>query len=265
MVDFVYKRKYVLSDFLDIMRILRSPEGCPWDREQTHKSVRRNFLEETYEVCEAIDSGDLDLLKEELGDVLMQVILHSLIEEEQGSFNLDDVADFACKKLIRRHPHIFSDVEVENTEQVLQNWDEIKKQEKNQQTASETMESVAKSLPALWRAEKIQKKARKVGFDWNKLPDALAKIDEELTELKDAIESGTGIEEELGDLLFATVNTSRFLNIDPEMALHASCDKFTRRFSSLEKKASEKGLVLEQMTLDEMDELYEIAKSEEEK
>ncbi|NLV87183.1 MAG: nucleoside triphosphate pyrophosphohydrolase, partial [Clostridiales bacterium] len=176
MVDFEYKSVYDMGDFRKIIEILRSPEGCPWDMEQTHESIRRNLLEEAYEVCEAIDEKNPEHLKEELGDLMMQVIFHSHIEEEKGSFDLDDVADAAVKKLIFRHPHVFGDKNVSGSKQVLQNWDELKKREKAQTTATKTMVDVAESLPSLWRAEKIQIKAQKVGFDWPDIKGAMDKL-----------------------------------------------------------------------------------------
>ena len=160
MVDFQYKDSYDVNDLVEIVRILRSPGGCPWDAEQTHESIRRDFLEETYEVAEAIDEGSTEHLKEELGDVLLQVALHTRMEEEQGNFNLNDVADGVCKKLIYRHPHVFGDVSVSGTGEVLTNWDALKRKEKHQATHTDALNSVARSLPALWRAEKVQKKAK---------------------------------------------------------------------------------------------------------
>ena len=263
MLDFVYKSYYNVEDFRKIMNILRSEDGCPWDREQTHASIRRNLLEEAYEVCEAIDNEDAEHLKEELGDLLMQIIFHARMEEEVGSFNLDDVADRACQKLILRHPHVFSDTKVENADEILKNWDDIKRKEKAQETVSSAMDGVAKSLPALWRAEKIQKKAQKVGFDWPDISGALSKLDEELDEFRLAVETNQGIEAELGDILFAAVNAARFAGVDPENALHKSCEKFTRRFRFIEKEAKLKGSNLDIMSLDEMETLYQLAKSRE--
>ena len=207
MVDFEYKSVYDVNDFRRIIEILRSPGGCPWDMEQTHESIRRNLLEEAYEVCEAIDEKDPEHLKEELGDLMMQVIFHSHIEEEKGSFNLDDVADTAVKKLIFRHPHIFGDTSVSGSQQVLQNWDELKKREKAQTTVTKTMVDVAESLPSLWRAEKIQKKAQKVGFDWQDIGGALDKLKEELSELSEAIDEKDPehLKEELGDLMMQVI------------------------------------------------------------
>lgn len=261
MLDFESKAFYNVYDLKEIIRLLRTEDGCPWDREQTHESIRRNFIEETYEVCEAIDEKNAEHLKEELGDVLMQVIFHSAIEEELGSFTLDDVADATCKKLIFRHPHVFGDVQVRDSAEVLSNWDKLKMKEKKQSSAADTLDSVAKSLPALWRAEKVQKKAAKVGFDWRDVSGALDKLSEELDELREAIAKGEGVEEELGDLLFSAVNAARFVKVDPEDALNRSSDKFIRRFRALECAAEELG-GLENLSLEEMDRLYnEVKKS----
>ncbi len=262
MVDFECKSAYKLEDFRKIIELLRSPGGCPWDIEQTHESIRRNLLEEAYEVCEAIDEKDPEHLKEELGDLLMQVIFHSRMEEEKGVFNLDDVADAACKKLIYRHPHVFGQTEVSGSQEVLRNWDELKRREKSQTTSSKAMEDVAESLPALWRAEKIQKKAKKVGFDWPQVSGAEDKLSEELNELRQAMaqEDRAQIQEELGDLLFSAVNVARFYDIDPEQALHGSCEKFIRRFTFMETEADKNGKSLSDMTLSQMEELYQQGK-----
>jgi len=260
MIDSQCDRFYKVEDLRNIVALLRSPEGCPWDREQTHESIRRNFLEEVYEACEAIDSGDSALLCEELGDVLLQVMFHAQIEAEQGRFDLDDVADAICKKLIYRHPHIFGDKTAKDSAEALSNWDELKRREKHQETTTEAMEGVARSLPATWRAEKIQAKARKVGFDWPDVQGALLKVDEELCEFKEAVSQGTGTSEELGDLLFSVINAARLLDIDPEEALHNTSDKFIRRFAYLEQAATERGRKLSDMTLDEMEDLYQEGK-----
>ena len=260
MVDFEYKKKYNIYDLERLIALLRSENGCPWDREQTHESIRRNFLEEAYEAVEAIDNKDTENLLEELGDVLTHIVFHSRIEEEKGALNLDDVADAVCKKLIYRHPHVFGAAKVEGSEAVLVNWEELKRREKNQSTTASAMDSVARSLPALWRAEKIQNKAKKVGFDWPEISGALDKLCEEVDELREAIASGEGVEEELGDLLFAVVNVARFTDTDPEEALHSACDKFTRRFKYVESEAERMGRELSEMTLEEMDRLYTKAK-----
>ena len=262
MVNFEYKCAYDLNDFRKIIEILRSPGGCPWDIEQTHDSLRRNLLEEAYEVCEAIDQNDPEHLREELGDLLLQVIFHARIEEEKGSFNLDDVADSSVKKLIFRHPHVFGNIDVSGSEEVLKNWDELKREEKSQTTVTKTMTDVAESLPALWRAEKVQKKAKKVGFDWPNVSGAMDKLHEELEELEEAQAEGNSahLEEELGDILFAAVNVARFSNIDPEAALHRSCEKFIKRFNYIETEAAKNGKDLKDMTLEEMDALYNAGK-----
>ena len=260
MVNFDNKEKYNVYDLKAIISKLRGPGGCPWDAEQTHQSIRRNFLEEAYEAVEAIDEEDSTHLCEELGDVLMQVIFHSDIEADAGRFDLDDVADMSVKKLIVRHPHVFGEETVSSSDEVLNNWDDIKRAEKKHETIADTLSAVAKSLPGLWRAEKLQKKAAKVGFDWPDISGSMDKLYEEIDELKQAAKTGGDTEEELGDLLFSAVNVARFLNIDPEVALSRSCDKFTQRFRLLEQAALGQGRAVEEMTLDELDKLYDQAK-----
>lgn len=264
MVDsFTFKDEYDIADLCEIMRILRAPGGCPWDAEQTHESIRMNFIEETYEAVDAIDKGDAELLKEELGDVLMQVVFHSEIESEKGSFGFAEVVDTVCRKLIERHPHVFGNVRVSNSDEVLKNWDAIKKKSKNQ-TASDTLNDVPKALPALMRASKVQHRAARAGFDWDNYEGALVKLDEEVSELRDAIASGnsTSVQDEMGDVLFSAVNLARLLKIDSEKALTGSCDKFIKRFSLVQRIADEEGLVLEEQPLSKLDELWEKAKSE---
>lgn len=263
MIDFERKASYGVSDLVDIVRILRAPGGCPWDQEQDHHSIRRNLLEEAYEAAEAIDEEDPEHLREELGDVLLQVVFHARMEEEQGSFGLDAVADGICKKLIYRHPHVFGDVSVSGSGEVLVNWEELKKKEKHQESAADSVDAVARSLPGLWRAEKIQKKAAKAGFDWDGVEGSLAKVQEETGELREAIEQNANVAEELGDLLFAAVNVARFVKTDPEEALSAACDKFARRFRQVEEAAKAEGKTLEEMTLPEMDALWDRAKQQE--
>lgn len=260
MVDFQYKDAYGVKDLEEIVRLLRAPGGCPWDAEQTHASIRRNFLEEAYEAVEAIDEGSSEHLQEELGDVLLQVAFHTQMEREAGRFDLDAVADGVCKKLIYRHPHVFGQVEVSGSSQVLENWDKLKRKEKGQASHTDALLSVARSLPALWRAEKVQAKARKAGFDWDDTSGPLDKLSEELDELKTAVAEQSNIEEELGDLLFAAVNLSRFVGTDCETALTAATDKFIRRFAQVEKLAGEQGRGMESMTLAELDKLWEEAK-----
>ena len=260
MIDFVRKESYGLKDLEEIVSLLRAPGGCPWDGEQTHESLRRGLLEESYEVVEAIDEASPEHLKEELGDVLLQVVFHADIEKDAGRFTLDDVADGICKKLIFRHPHVFGDTAVTGSDEVLVNWEELKREEKGQQTYTDTLTAVARSLPALWRAEKVQKKAKKAGFDWPDASGAVDKLSEELEELKEAMAQGTNIEEELGDLLFAAVNVSRFVKADPEKALTAATDKFISRFRKVEAFAAQEGRDMAQMGLSELDQLWERAK-----
>jgi len=262
MVDFENKPRYDVYDLKILMGLLRGPGGCPWDSEQTHESIRRNLLEEAYEAAEAIDNGDDALLIEELGDVLMQVVFHADIANGCGRFDLDDIADATCRKLIRRHPHVFGDVKARNGKESLVFWEDIKREEKLLDSAAGAMRSVAVSLPALWRAEKIQKKAAKVGFDWPEHTGALDALREELRELEEAISLGGDVEGELGDLIFSAVNVARFFDVDPERALGLSSDKFISRFSRLESAARDRGWRLEDMSLDEMEDLYRIVKLE---
>ena len=260
MVDFENKPSYDVYDLKRLMKLLRGPGGCPWDSEQTHGSIRRNLLEEAYEAAEAIDDGDMEHLLEELGDVLMQVVFHADIAENEGCFDLDKIADETCRKLIRRHPHVFGEVKAKNGAESLLFWDDVKRNEKMQDSVADTMNSVARSLPALWRAEKIQKKAAKAGFDWPDHTGALEALRAELCELENAIASGEGIDEELGDLIFSAVNVARFFSVDPEQALGMSSDKFISRFGKLESTARKQGRDLENMTLEEMEFLYQEVK-----
>lgn len=260
MIDFERKTAYQADDLVEILRLLRAPGGCPWDREQTHESIRRNFLEEAYEAVEAIDQKDPEHLREELGDVLMQVAFHAVMEEEAGRFDWNDVADQVCKKLIFRHPHVFGETTVSGTGEVLTNWEALKRQEKGQQSTTDALEAVARSLPALWRAEKVQKKASKAGFDWPDVSGALDKLSEEVAELRQAMVEGTNPEEELGDVLFSAVNVARFLKADPEVILQQASDKFISRFAKVEQAAQRQNRAMEDMELAELDKLWEMAK-----
>lgn len=259
---FSFKQFYTFDDLINIMQLLRSKDGCPWDKEQTHQSIKKNFIEETYEVIEAINKEDIDLLQEELGDVLLQVVFHSQIEYEQGNFNINDVCDGICKKLIQRHPHIFSNDQANDTDTVLKNWDEIKRVSKGQKSHSESMLSVPKELPALMRSTKIQQKASKAGFDWDNVDGAFDKLIEEINELKTAIskKDKVGCFEELGDVLFSAVNVSRFLDCDAEESLSASCDKFVERFSKVESLAKNKNIEMKNSSIDILDKLWDEAK-----
>lgn len=260
--DFQFKDRYSCEDLVDIVAILRAPGGCPWDAQQSHESIRRDFIEETYEVIEAINKKNPEMLREELGDVLLQVVFHTLIETEKGVFTFDDVCDEICKKLIIRHPHVFGDVNVESTEEVLTNWDAIKMSTKQQKTTTETMLSVPREFPALMRAAKIQKKASKAGFDWKDIEGTVDKVKEETAEVEEAISSCDSelLKEEIGDLLFAVVNVSRFSGIDPEEALTIASDKFLDRFSLVEKMASEQRIDIKTADVEKFDELWENAK-----
>ena len=216
------------------MELLRSPEGCPWDRVQTHQSIRQNMLEEAYEAADAIDHMDMDNLKEELGDVLLQVVFHASMAQEAGQFTFDDVVDGVCQKLVYRHPHVFGAVEAGGPEGALSAWDAQKRAEKGQKTAADALDSVARALPGLTRAAKLQSKAAKAGFDWKDISPAMDKLSEELEEFRRAVEEDSNVEEELGDLLFAAVKAGRFAGVDGETALQKACEKFIRRFRRVE-------------------------------
>ncbi|ABG84158.1 nucleoside triphosphate pyrophosphohydrolase [Clostridium perfringens] len=253
------------QDLLDIIETLRNPGGCPWDREQTHESLKSALLEECYEVIDAIENEDEDALIEELGDVLLQVVFHASIGKEDGYFDIMDVIGGISNKMINRHPHVFGNEEVNTSEQVLVNWDEIKKEEKGIKTLTEEMQNIAKSLPATTRAYKVQKKAKKVGFDWDDVNCAMDKVKEELNEIKEVYncEDKSIIEGEVGDLLFACINVARFLEVDGELALDKTIKKFIKRFSYIENEAIKNNKNLKDMTLEEMDKLWEEAKTSE--
>ncbi len=261
-VDFKFKDKYDFNDLVEITRILREPGGCPWDMEQTHKSVRENFLEETYEVIEAIDTDNPELMQEELGDVLLQVTLHSDMARTDGWFDINDVADGICQKLIIRHPHVFGDVTVGSTGDVLKNWDDIKRQTKKQRSQSEAMAAIPATYPALMKAQKVQEKAKKAGFDWRDSSGAFEKIAEETAELKAALSKGIkeDIEDELGDVLFSVVNAARFCDCEAETALDKATKKFMKRFTITEKLAAEKGIDMKTASIEVLDELWDEAK-----
>lgn len=237
MVSFEIAERYKIGDLLRIMELLRTPEGCPWDRAQTHRSIRSNMLEEAYEAADAIDRMDLANLKEELGDVLLQVVFHARIAQEAGEFTFDDVVDGICQKLVYRHPHVFGTADARDPEGALAAWDAQKRAEKGQRTAADALDGVARALPALTRAAKLQSKAAKAGFDWKDPAPALDKLSEELEELQSAVREGSNVEEELGDLLFAAVKVGRFAGLDGETALQKACEKFIRRFRRVEELA----------------------------
>lgn len=249
------------DELVSIMHRLRQPDGCPWDREQTHKSLRQYLLEETYEVLEALDNEDFAALREELGDLLLQVIFHAQLAKEEGYFTIEEVVQGISDKLIRRHPNVFGDVVIHTADEQTKNWELLKKKEGR----SSAIEGVPKELSALLRAWRIQQKAAQVGFDWDDISHVWAKVDEECNELKDAVQSENRdkIEDEFGDVLFALVNLSRFLKINPEDALRHTIRKFGTRFRKVEKELESQGKSPEQSTLKEMDAIWNSIKKEE--
>ena len=250
---------------VEIMSQLRAPDGCPWDREQTHETLKPYLIEEAYEVIDAIDSGDDRELADELGDVLLQVIFHAQLASETGRFTVNDVAKVISNKLERRHPHIFGDVQADDAATVSKNWEAIKREERKDNGSRRTslLDGISRQLPALMRAENIQRKAALVGFDWNRLEEVTAKAQEEVAEFADALEKGDAtlhVEEEFGDLLFSLVNIARFVGISPEGALTKTNQKFISRFRFIEKKLEEQNLTPEDASLEQMDKLWEEAK-----
>ena len=257
------KKDYTFEDLIDIMKVLRGENGCPWDKAQTHQSIKYCLLEEACEAMEALDEKQPDNFADELGDVLLQVVFHSEMAEEEGNFSIQNVLNHICKKLISRHTHIFGNDKTNNTTEALDLWEENKKAEKGLKTQTELMRDVCSYLPALMRAQKVQKKAAQVGFDWNDFTGAFCKLTEEVNELKAAAaeQNAEHMEEELGDLLFSAVNVSRFLEVNPEEALKKATDKFLARFEKMERAAITSGRDLNGMTLAEMDELWNQAKN----
>ncbi len=255
------------EDFEHLIARLRAPDGCPWDRKQTHASLRPFLLEETYEVLEALDRGDPQALREELGDLLLQIVLHTEIAVEEGEFTMPQVIQTVHDKIVRRHPHVFGDVQVESAEEVVRNWEALKRREKQARGESDApasvLDGVPAALPALAKAQAVSRKAAKVGFDWPSVEGVWAKVTEELAELQTA-SSPERRAAELGDLLFAIVNLARHLNIDAEAALREATARFMRRFRQMERQALAQGQEMAQLSLDEMDALWEAAKREEE-
>ncbi len=260
--EFERQGRWGMDGLETVVARLRAPGGCPWDREQTHESLKICLLEECYEVLDAIDSGESGALCEELGDLLLQAAMHAQMASERRDFTLRDVTTGICEKLIYRHPHVFSGVKVENSGEVLRNWDQLKKAEKKHGTQAEVLRSVPKNLPALLRAEKVQKKAARVGFDWDEPVSALEKAEEEAKELRSELALGNTkrIAEELGDLLFSAVNVARLAGVEPEFALNGTTERFTARFELMEKLILADGKALSGMTLNEMDVYWEKAK-----
>ena len=253
------KNNYTFDDLIDIMKVLRSENGCPWDKAQDHQSIKYAMLEEACEAMESLDKKDADAFADELGDLLLQVVFHSQIGDENGTFNINDVLYHICNKLVTRHTHIFGDDRTNDPVQALEVWEKNKKVEKGLKTQTEIMRDVCSYLPQLIRAEKVQKKAANVGFDWDNYCGAYEKLVEESKELDDAVKkcAKEKIEEEFGDLLFSCVNVARFLKINPEEALKKATDKFINRFEKVETLATDEGKNLSDMTLDEMDKLWD--------
>ena len=260
------------TKLINVMARLRAPGGCPWDQEQTYESLAEYLLEETYEAYDAIqrtaETGDTEQLRDELGDVLLQVVFHSTIAKEKGDFTIDDVADGVAQKLVLRHPHVFGDEKLETADDVLNNWEELKKNERRQrgitaQTDGSILDEVPKAFPALMEGNKLTKKAAKVGFDWENENQIFEKLDEELDELKSAIEAknDSNVKEEIGDLLFVVLNLARKLGVEPENALKKTNYKFRKRFRFIEDELKAENKELEDTSLEEMDALWNRAKS----
>lgn len=248
---------------IDIIELLRSEEGCPWDKAQTHKSIRSCLLEEAYETADAIDKEDMDNLEEELGDVLLQVVFHASLGSQEKRFDMRSIANRECEKMLRRHPHVFLNKNTESIDKALEKWENVKRKERETATHTDSLRNVPNALPALTRSYKIQKKAAEVGFDWDDVSDAFSKVKEETNELLEIYQGNdqTRIMEEVGDLLFAVVNVARFLGVNPEEALNFTSSKFIDRFAYIEDSARHQGKRLEDMNLEEMDKLWEQAKA----
>jgi tetrapyrrole methylase family protein/MazG family protein len=258
--EYEARTRHGFDDVMRIVRRLRAPNGCPWDREQTHESLKNALLEESYELIDAIDEDDDAHICEEMGDVLLQFALHAAVAEEQSAFTARDACTELVEKLIYRHPHVFGDIRVSGSDEVLKNWDALKMSQRKQTTQTEVLKSVPKSFPALLRSRKVQKKAADIGFDWESAQQAFYKIAEETAELKEAMEQGSHIEEEMGDLLFAVVNVARLLKLEPEFLLMQATDKFIRRFEIMENIAKSRGYELKDLPFSEQDKLWDEAK-----
>ncbi len=258
-------QKELFESLVEVIAVLRGENGCPWDREQTHTSLKSTLLEETYETVEAIDSGEPDKLKEELGDLLLNIMLQAQIASEQQHFDIYDVIDTLTEKLIRRHPHVFGDVDVSNADEVVMNWEAIKKQEAGYEDRTSALDGIPIALPSLLRAQKIQKRAARVGFDWENISDVVDKVDEELDEMKECLQENDddAVEMEIGDLLFAIVNLCRFVDLQAEETLRKSNRKFISRFKRMEVELTKKGKSIEDQSLEELDEIWEAVKKDE--
>lgn len=256
-------KSYTFQNLLSIMERLRSSEGCPWDREQTHESLKKYMIEESYEALEALDSGDRHKFADELGDLLLQIVFHAQIGKEENTFDINDVISCVCQKMIDRHTHVFGKDKADTAEEVLDNWDKIKKKEKKLESHTQVLRDISHYLPALMRSYKVQQKAAKIGFDWEEVSGAIDKVKEEINEIKEVYKTGNvgKIQEEVGDLLFAVVNVSRFLEVHPELALSEAIEKFINRFEYIEKNSAKFNKKMEEMTMDEMDVLWNEAKT----
>lgn len=255
-------KQYTIEDLLDIMEKLRGENGCPWDKVQTHESIKKSLIEESYEAIDALDSGDDKAFANELGDVLLQVVFHAQIAKERGAFDFNDCLNEICTKLISRHTHVFGNDKAVDVEESLKVWEKNKKKEKGLNTYTDALKDVPHYLPALMRAEKVQKKASAAGFDWKDISGAAEKIKEETDELLEAgkTQNQEHIEEELGDLLFSVVNTARFLDVTPETALTKSINKFIKRFEKVENNVAEIGKDIKEMSIEELDKIWEKVK-----
>ena len=258
------KTEYNVYDLAEIVKILRSENGCPWDKVQTHQSIRNDFLEEVYEVLEAIDYDSEEMLREELGDVLLQIVFHAQIEEEFNHYKLDDIANDVCQKLIIRHPHVFGNIDADNVDTVLKNWDNIKKETKGQETYSDTLKSVPKVFPALMRAQKLGKRAARARMDFKGNDDCFESLKSEVYELEEALNNGdkTSAEEELGDLLFSCANMARKLGADAEQLLYNANEKFLKRFEAVENAVRQDGFDMQTLSIDSLDKYWAKIKGE---
>ncbi|QHI69528.1 nucleoside triphosphate pyrophosphohydrolase [Tichowtungia aerotolerans] len=257
--------KTQIKNLLEVVHRLRAPDGCPWDREQTIESMRSCLIEETYEVVDAMDSGDRTALCEELGDLLLQVVFQAQIADEEGAFNFDDVAKGIADKLVRRHPHVFGDVQADTSDQVLKNWEKIKKTEKGGEKPRSLVDGIPRHLPALSKAHLVQKRVAKVGFEWDEISGVVDKLEEELAEVKEAMaqKDAGAIREELGDLLFSTVNLNRYLGHESEELLNENITKFMRRFQGLENRLHAEERELEDCSIDELEAVWQAVKRDE--
>ncbi len=254
------KKSYSVDDLVTIVRILRSENGCPWDKVQTHKTIKKDFLEETYEVMEAIDCDSPEMMREELGDVLLQVVFHTVLESEAKHFELEDVSNDVCRKLIVRHPHVFGDVNVDGVDDVLRNWDSIKMDTKGQETFTDTLKSVPKNFPALMRAQKLGKRAAKSGFDFESAQQAFDGLKSEVAEIETVLDDKEKAAEELGDLMFSCVNVARKLDLDAEELLSQANEKFLKRFEKVENLTVQDGEDITNLSPERLEEYWQRAK-----